>query len=344
MNIRQRIRIMLVGVVGGSPDAVLPLTVGDYLDEWLATTVASNRRPSTVRSYCYVINTFVAPALGPIPLTALTPLQVQMLVTGMAGTVSPPTVRLCLRVLRAALNQAVRWGYIRESPAQWVDGPRGGSKRPMPMTSEEAGRFLDAAHGERLEALFILAVTMGPRRGELLGLTWGCVDSRTSTMRIEAQWVGGTPVPRRGEPLVLSPLKSESSERAIGIPPFVMSELQLHRGRQEEEALQLGTRAWRDYGLVFPNGRGGPLSEASLFAAYRRVLDRAGIPRRRFHDLRHTAGSIMVEQGVDIRIVQATLGHSDLAQTMLYTHVSPTAQATAATAMQRLLGERGSTH
>ncbi|MEK9811318.1 MAG: hypothetical protein VW362_12775, partial [Candidatus Nanopelagicales bacterium] len=169
----------------GSPDE----TVAAFLARWLDDNVAPTRRPGTLRSYTYVVKQHITPHIGTMTVGSVQPRHVQHLIAGLSagGNLSPASVRLVLRVLRVAFGLAERWGMVATSPARHVEPPRQGPRRGTPMSKDEARRFIEAAKGERLEALFVLAVTVGMRRGELLGLPWVNVDLDAGTVAITQQ-------------------------------------------------------------------------------------------------------------------------------------------------------------
>jgi integrase len=243
-------------------------------------------------------------------------------------------------VLRAGLNRAVRWGIIPASPLRQVSVPRSTARKPRPLTGGEAARFVKAVRGERLEACLLLALMVGLRRGELMGLQWQDVDFAAGRLSVRRQLSRG----RGSIGWSFAPLKTGSSERTVNLPAPVLEALRQHRGAQETEALRAGTRGWTDAGLVFCARDGKPLGDGPLTAAWRRALARAGIERRSFHSARHTAATLLMENGVHPKVVQVTLGHARIEQTLnVYTSVSVDAQAAASRAMDRLFCGAGET-
>jgi len=186
------------------------------------------------------------------------------------------------------------------------------------LTAEEAQRLLAVAKGHRLEALLTVALTTGMRRGELLALQWKDID-----------WKGGSLQVRRsvnryaGQGFKVSEPKTKQSRRKIALPLFVLEALKGHRTRQLEERLQAGT-AWEDHGLVFSNIYGNFLNPSHLGTDFHKLLKKAKLPMVRFHDLRHTAASLLLKMNVSPKMVQEILGHSDIEMTLgIYSHVLP---------------------
>lgn len=316
-------------------------TLGEYLTDWLDTVVAPTLRPATHRQYESVCRVWIIPLLGDVPMSDLTPARVQWWVATVYGShLRPRSALQVTMVLRAALNRAVRWGILPASPLRQVSVPRSSARKPRPLTGAEAARFVVAVRGERLEACLLLALMVGLRRGELLGLQWQDVDFATARLSVRRQLSHG----RDGNGATFAPLKTGSSERTVNLPTLVLEALRQHRGAQETEALRAGTRGWTDAGLVFCRRDGKPLGDGPLTAAWRRSLARAGIERRSFHSARHTAATLLMENGVHPKVVQVTLGHARIEQTMnVYTSVSVDAQAAASRAMDQLFCGAGET-
>jgi integrase len=203
------------------------------------------------------------------------------------------------------------------------------------LAPAEAKQLLAAAEDDRLGALYSVALALGLRQGEALGLSWEDIDfeSRRLHVRHGLQRIAGE--------LRLVEPKTRQSRRTIAMPGVVIDALQHHKARQTKERLLAGRR-WSDTGLVFTSTIGTPIEVGNLRRSFWKLLDRAGLPRMRFHDLRHSCASLLLVQGVPARVVMETLGHSNISITMdTYTHVLPELQRQAADAMDRTLG-RGS--
>ena len=243
---------------------------------------------------------------------------------------SPSSVRQTHAVLHRALEQARRWRLVSENVAVATVPPRPRKKEIEPLDNRQARALLDAARGERLEALFILAVTAGLRVGELLGLRWEDTDlGRVRVARILSAAKGGprftTPKSGRG--------------RSISLTEGTTIALRGHRIRQTEERLRVGT-LWEDQGLVFPSTTGRPLSRDAVYRrAFAPLLERAGLPRITLHDLRHTCATLLLGQGMNPKYVQELLGHASVAMTLdRYSHRVPSMGDQTARAMEAALG------
>ena len=317
--------------VGGFTDS-RGITVGEFLDQWLADVVQPNVRPWTYKGYEVHVRLHLKPALGHIPLDKLAPLHVQQLLNAKKSAgLSAKSIRYIRGTLRTALNQAVRWELLSRNPASLVDGPRVAHYEIRPFTPEEARAFLAAMKGDRLEALYSVALTMGLRQGEALGLCWKEVDLEMGYLRVSQQLQRFD-----GETRLVEP-KTPRSRRTLALPASIVRSLRQHRDRQLEERAQAGDK-WAETGLVFTTPTGKPIDATKISKDFHRHLDRAGLPQRRFHDLRHSCATLLLVQGVSPRVVMEVLGHSQISLTMnTYTHVLPELRRQAAVRMDELL-------
>jgi integrase len=308
------------------------LTVGAFLERWLDLSIASSVRASTHRRYAQIVRTHLVPALGRIQLRKLEVHHVQLLLNArLAAGLGPRTVHHLRAVLRGALNQAQREGHVARNVAALTHGPRVPHREVQPLDPEQTRRFLNAAAGDPLEALYVLAITTGLRQGELLGLQWEDIDLEAQTLRVRQA------VQRVGGKLVFVEPKTRQSRRSVPYPPMAAIALKTHRTRQIEDRLFAGPR-WREYHLVFASSIGTPLDGTNVTHRLRRLLQNHGLPRQRFHDLRHTAASLLLAQGVHPRVVMELLGHSQISLTMnTYMHVIPTLERDAADRIEALL-------
>jgi len=304
------------------------LTTGQALAQWLEQVAKPRVRPSTFERYRGLVEQHLIPTIGSVPLEKLTPRHVQtMLNAKAAGGMKPRGVHHLRAVLRTALNQAVRWGDVPRNVAALTDPPRVEEKPVAVLDAQEAGKLLRAAAGDRLEALYAVALAHGLRQGEALGLRWQDVDleARQLHVRNGLQRVDGK--------LQLIPPKTARSRRTVTMPAALVATLREHRVRQLKEQLRI------DGGFVFAHPDGSPLDGTVVTHQFQRLLKRAGLPRLRFHDLRHSCASLLLAQGISARVVMETLGHSTITTTMnIYGHVMPSLRQEAADAMDRVMG------
>jgi integrase len=336
-EVREKLQAALRAEASGLLPAGERVTVGGFLEQWLRDSARPSVRPRTYASYASIVRIHLAPALGKTPLTRLSPQQVQAFLNAKSASgLSPRTVGYLRAVLRQALGQAERWGMVTRNAARLAEPPRIPRREITPLSPGEARLFLDAIRGDRLEALYIVALGLGLRQGEILGLAWGDVDldSSTLTVRHALQRVEGA--------LMLVEPKSATSRRAIALPILVRDALRAHRVRQRSERLLAGSR-WHDdqRGLVFTTTVGTPMDGIAVTRRFQALLREAELPHQRFHDLRHACASLLLAQGVAPRVVMETLGHSQISLTLnTYSHVIPALGRAAADQMDAVLAPR----
>jgi integrase len=310
------------------------VTVEGYLARWLEDSVRGSVKITTHASYRSLVRLHVSPTLGHTQLSSLTPAHLQRLYRAKLDEgLSPKTVKYINTTLHRALRQAVRWGLVPRNVAAEVDPPRVRTPEITPLSPAEARALLGAAKGNRLEALYVLAVTTSMRQGELLGVGWKDVDLDTGNVRVRR-----TLTLVRGGPRLTEP-KTRGSRRSIRLTTGAVQALERHRERQEAERVARNG-SWADQDLVFRTRRGTPIRRDTLHDKYwKPLLGRAGLPRStRFHDLRHTCATLLLSKNVNPKIVSEMLGHSSIAITLdTYSHVIPGMQEAAASAMEEAL-------
>jgi integrase len=311
------------------------LTVGAWLDTWLAERVKPSLRPSTYESYAATVKKHLVPALGSIPLQALRPGQLTKYYLE-RQTLSRATLDVHHSIISSALKSAMKQGLLTRNVATLAEGrPKAKSSREDAKkhcwTAEQAVAFLAAADaaGPQLSALFALALDSGMRKGELLALPWSAVDLATCTVKIDRTLLEAGREPRFG------PTKT-GAPRTVDITPETVNRLVEHKKAQAE--LKMRNRvAYHDLGLVFAKewgdvyGREGSLGlplQANNFGEreFARVLKAAGpgVPRIKVHGLRHTSATLLLAAGVPPHLVAARLGHSKVATTLeVYAHALP---------------------
>jgi integrase len=305
-----------------------------FLAEWL-TVIKSTVAAGTFERYEQYIRVHAIPAVGRIKLGRLTPQHFQRLYQEkLAAGLSPTTVSHLHTVLHGAFAEAVRWGLVPRNVVALVRPPRKMHVEVVALTVEEARALLAAAAGNRFQALFILALKTGLRRGELLALRWEDVDLDKGVLQVR-----GT-LRRTREGLTIGAPKTPASRRRVVLSPTSVAALRHHRARQGEERQAAGD-LWQDLGLVFPNRLGRPMEPRDLLAdVYRPLLKRAGLPPVTFHTLRHTAATLLLAEGEHPKVVQELLGHAQISITLdRYSHMTPRLMSNAAALMDRLLDE-----
>jgi integrase len=291
------------------------VTLEHYLTSWLEGPLVRSVRPRTLASYRQITELYLVPTLGHHRLGRLRPHHVdELLNLSLARGLSGRTVQYIHAVLRKALNDAIRYELIQRNVAALVEAPSPESRRAPTLDPGTGRAILDAVRGDRLEALYHVAM-LGLRQGELLGLRWVDVDLDAGTLRVEQQ------VQRVAGKLQFSPPKTAGSRRLIPIPAIIIQALREHRTRQLTERLMAGSK-WRDHGLIFPSSVGTPMEGPSVTHSFQRALEHHQLPRLRFHDLRHAGATMLRARGVDLKTIQQILGHSSYHVTAdVYSHV-----------------------
>lgn len=309
------------------------MTVADYLQRWLRDSVEGRTAPGTYGSYERIIRNHIVPTIGHKPLAKLTAQDVNAMIRERERSgLSPGTVRQALVVLRMALKQALLWDLIPRNVAVLVAPPK---RKPYQAVAFDAGqieRFLAAAADHRLYALFAVAVVLGPRHGEILGLKWPDVELDAGQLHIRRA------LARVGKGFELRDPKTEGSKRTIALPAMIVDALRVHRTAQLQERLLAGGR-WQDHDLVFCSSIGTPVDDRLLRREFRAVLEEAGLPLVRFHDLRHSAITTMVQRGVPPHVVSRIVGHTTITMTLgTYAKVVGSTLRDAADVLDRVYG------
>ncbi|MDP9458411.1 MAG: site-specific integrase [Actinomycetota bacterium] len=293
------------------------LTVAQYMDRWLPNIKGTVRQRSWER-YEQLVRVHIKPGIGAKKVKDLTRAHVKSFYSAKREAVSARTVQYVHTTLHKALKDAVADGLV---PRNVSDGLKPSTTRRHeidPLTTEQARALLDAAKGDRLEALYVLAVHYGLRKGELLGLKWADVDLTAGVMQVRR-----TMSDSREEGTIEEPTKSGKGRR-VELSQTAVNALKSRRKAQMEEQLAAGSK-WRDNGLIFATAIGTPITGTNLTNRhFNPLLRRAGLPRRRFHDLRHTCATIRFMKGQHPKRVQELLGHASVAITLdIYSHLIP---------------------
>ena len=239
------------------------------------------------------------------------------------------------RVLSEMLGEATRWGVIGVNPATAIRPPRAPRPKLHIPDQETCNAILERVHGRQVEGAVVLAVGTGMRLGEILGLQWPNVDLDRKVLRV------GSTLSVAGGEFTLTAPKTPRARRSIDLPPFVVGFLRRHRKEQNERKLAFRD-VWGDHDVVFDNGIGEPMSPWTVGADFRRVIAELGLPKTRFHDLRHAHATQLLSDGVPIKVVSERLGHASTSFTMdTYAAVIPSMGRAAADAAERLFGEGG---
>lgn len=292
------------------------LSLEEYLSNWLAS-VEGTIRPRAYLRYEQSCRLHINPCLGSIKLQKLRPMQLQDLYSEkLRSGLSPRSVQIVHATLNKALKQAVGWLLIPANPAEYATPPKASIREMTPLSTEQVGIFLKAVRGNSLEALYVLAITTGMRQGELLGLQWKDIDLDAGIVRVRRTVYNGQ----------IQPPKTKKGNRSIALTREAVIALRNHERVSE----------W-----VFSTRTGNTITCQNLnHRSFKPLLKQAGLPDMRFHDLRHTAATLLLTKGVHPKIVQEMLGHSTISITLdTYSHVLPNLQGEAVRAMDSIFEE-----
>ncbi len=310
-------------------------TVGQWMDVWYENYAKIKVRPSSHKTYKGYIENHIKPSIGKIPLSKLTTLEVQALYRKLltSGRVerteskqqpkglSAKTVRNINQVISSAMELAKSQKLISSNPTDGCALPKVEHQEMKTLTADQLAAFFREAKSSGVFEMYYMELATGLRRGELLGLKWEDINLETGTIQIKRQ------VARINGEVVEAPLKTKNSYRTLSIGADAIEILREQRGKVFGE-------------YVFPSPNGGPISPDSVLHMLHRVLERAGLPKIRFHDLRHTFSTLALQNGVDIKTVSGMLGHYSAGFTLdTYAHVTTAAQKEAARTMDNLLSD-----
>lgn len=310
-------------------------TVEQFVTHWLSDVVAQRVRPKTLHSYKQVTRLHVVPLLGSKRLTKLTPQDIQAVLSQKREEgLSPRTVAYIRAVISMMLEQALKWGLVSRNVAKLVSPPKGKGATFQPLSFAQSKHLLESIKGERFEAIYQVALLLGLRRGEVLGLKWEDVDleRRTLSIRRAVTEISGT--------IHISEPKTATSRRVLPLPEILAVALRARRAEQEAEWALVG-KPEKEEGYLFATRNGTPYHPRNMVRAFHTLLKRAGLPRVRFHDLRHSCASFLAAANVPPRVAMEILGHSDIRLTMeLYSHVFDESKREVADTMDRLFGPK----
>ncbi|MCC7422290.1 MAG: site-specific integrase [Planctomycetaceae bacterium] len=297
-------------------------TIVAYLMEWLET-IKLNLKRTTFREYERVVRRYLLPYFGSARLEQLT----AAMIDHMHSTIkSPFNRRYAHTVLSAAIKQAWRRGIIEMNPCAMVDPPRVPKRPKRILTVAEIDRLLKACEGTRYHAIIVLAVQAGMRQGEIFGLQVSDWNRQLGVLHVQRALTEVDGVTLLEEP------KSDSARRLITLPERSTKALESH--------LKFVEGGGESDGFLFTGERGKPLGKANFYRLfYKPLFAAANVPYCRFHDLRHTSASLLLQAGVHPKVVQERLGHSSISITMdLYSHAVPSLQREAADKMDNIFG------
>lgn len=303
------------------------MTVGDLLTKWLSESKLNISR-QTLSQYERMTKLHIVPNIGGLKLSTLRPLHVQSFLSTLeAKGVGPRSRQYSYQILHRAFVVAMRWQLMTRNPCDGVDPPKVTKRRVTPLTPEQAKNLLMISQTNRFHAVYVLALTTGMRQGELFALQWSDIDLKAGVLQVRHSLENVSGNVQLKEP------KTASSRRQIALPTIAVEAL---RARQAD-AMREGLAGCS---IVFPATDGGFLQRANFHKwSWGPIRTAAGIPGFHFHDLRHSSASLMLADGVNVKAIQAILGHSNISMTLdTYSHLMPDSQRKAAATFDRLLG------
>lgn len=311
-------------------------TLGEWMEHWLTVIAARKVRPSTLEGYTSKVRHRIIPGLGAHRLEKLRPEQVEAFYARLEAEVAPATALQVHRILSRALKVAVQRGKLARNPCSLVDAPSAVRAEVDPLDPADARKVLAAAANRRNAARWWVALALGLRQGEALGVRWADLNLESNPTlsvrqalqrRVWKHGCDGCAKParscpqRRGGGLVFDMPKSRKSRRVIPLPEVLAKMLREHRTVQKRERLMAG-KEWQEHGLVFAQWNGRPINPRADWGEWKALLAEAEVPDHRLHDARHYAATFMFEEGLDAREVMEILGHSQISLTLgTYTHV-----------------------
>lgn len=315
------------------------LELGEYLKQWFSDYVEANLAPKTIEGYRVNVEGHIIPELGKIPLQKLQPIHIQKFyklklekgrLVGEGG-LSPKSVLYIHRVLRQALNHAVKMQLIPRNVADCVEVPRQKVFKAAYLNEGQVQNLLRAFKETNIYIAVLLAVGVGLRRGEAMGLQWKDIDFKSKIITISRSLLPSS------KGLIFHTPKTENSQRHIVVPDSILDELELQKSKQDDFKALLGD-GYRNNDLITCYEDGTPINPASASHTFARVLQRNGLPHIRFHDLRHTNATLMLKHNIPAKVASERLGHSNIGITLdLYSHVMKEMQEDAANKLDQAL-------
>ncbi|MFD4315271.1 tyrosine-type recombinase/integrase [Streptomyces sp. NPDC058548] len=326
-------RALLEKAENGIPVPTRSAKLSEWLPYWLDNVVQPRRKLSTYDKYEAHVRLYLVPVIGSKRLESLSVADVRRFLVQLEKKTTAATAKESHRVLRTALTAACREELITRNVATLVEPPRPKTRELSPWSLDETLDFLAAARRDPLYAAFVLAITMGLRRGELVGLRWADIDLDKRVLYVRQQTQR-----RRG--VLYDDDPKGRRRRTVPLPAMCIAPLRWHRMRQNDQRARAGEE-WKGTDYVFTTRTGSPVEPRNVYRSFTRVAASAGLRVIRLHDARHGCATLLTAAGVAPRVVMEILGHSQISITMdVYTHVVQDTQREAISHMDRLLKRR----
>lgn len=344
-EVREKLRQLQTKIDAGLPVGDDKLSVNELLDRWFKDVMRHQVASPALSNYETIAKVHIRPKLGRKQVTKLKPAEIDALLSAKLDSgLSVSTVRRIRSVLAQALTQAQRWEMVGRNAASLSRPPRAPRREGRSLSPQQVAKLVGAMSEDRLAGLYLTMLGTGLRRGEALGLKWSDLDLDRAVLTVRNQLrrepghIDPEDGKRSGAALVLVEPKTASSKRIVPLSNWVVETLKAHQARQAEEHLALGA-AWRDSGFVFTTTIGTPLDPRNASRAFSELAEKAGLGAWHIHELRHSAASTSLAQGVPVEVVSAFLGHSSIRMTVdTYGHIGDVQMRSAADAMDNALG------
>ncbi len=339
-EVQEKLKVALRDQQQGTLITAPKQTLAQFLFEWLENSQKQSVRPRTYERYEELVRLHIVPALGRHELQKLSAQHLQAFYAKKAEEgLSATTINHFHNVLHKALDTAVKWNLVARNVCDLVSPPRRKQFEVHPLTLEQVHKLLSVVDGHEMEALFKLALATGLRRGELMGLKWQDINVDAGVLQVR-RILSRVPSKMPGKGYVEAEPKTQKSRRSVVIAPFALEALTQHRERQLEAKLKAGD-AWQEHDYIFCTSIGTHLNPTrDMLDQLKALLKKAGLPDIRFHDLRHSAATLLLSVGVHPKVVQEILGHSQISITMdVYSHVLPGMQQDAMSRLNDALKE-----
>jgi len=297
--------------------------LGDFMDRYMSDIAYHNLRPRSFESHNGYVRNHIKPELGHFKLSDLRPEHVQAFYTKkLREGLSKRTVQYIHAILHKVLDQAFKWGLVTRNVTDLVDVPRPDNKPPTVWSADQIRIFLQGVESSKYYPIYMLAVYTGMRQGEILGIHREDVNLKDGTIYVKHQLQ-----PIKGEGLVVTNVKTKKSKRSIALPSIMVNLLKEHLRDVKS-------------GLIFTSPSGQPIWAANVYRQFKKAIRDLELPDIRFHDLRHAHATLLLQAGVNPKVVQERLGHSQISLTLdTYSHVIPSLQRDAAEKIEALLAE-----
>jgi len=320
------------------------ITLRSFSERWMSDYAEKNLAPKTIYEYKRLLELRILPAMGHLKLSKIKPIHLVeffsnlqeegMREDGKEGKLSNNTVMHYYRLIRNMLGTAEKWKLIQSNPVDNVDPPKVKKKEADYYTEEEIKTMFKALENEKTKykTAIIVTISCGLRLGELVGLKWGNIDFEDNTIEIEQtnQYLPGFGT-------ITKDPKTESSKRMVSVPEAAMRMLKIHKTEEAEKQLKCGD-LWKDTGYVFTQWNGLPMHPGTPSKWFSKFLEKHGLRKITFHQLRHTSATMLIHSGLNIRALSARLGHSNTSTTLnIYSHALRSADKVAADKIEEIM-------